>query len=218
MTKKQFTVEFTTKGAFNIEIAYLDPEDFDINNLSSDDIDAIKELLNDSDYLAESALGAEWNGPFSFKVYDENQNVIFHSESFGDFKFITAAEDALDDESISPSAVMQKAMQEWEKRWKTERDTESPGIYAVALHELKWRTYRFVVEDERFCPKKLFFVDNKLLMGIAYDNMTDPEHIFYDRFVEAEDFDDCYYEYGTSFYIMERGENGIWVEIRDVED
>lgn len=216
MAKRQFTVEFTTKGAFDIEIFSLDTESLDINALSSDDME---DIMYGSDYLAVSALGDAWEGPFSLKVYDENRNVVYQSEDFCDFRFITAEEDVLDEEDPSQNAGLQIAAKEWEKRWATERDAVAPGIYAVGRHEMKWRTYRFFVEDEKFCPEKLFFVDDKRLEGIVYDYMTEPGHIFYDdRFVETEDCDDCSYEYGTYFYIMERCEDGFWKEIREIED
>ena len=93
------------------------------------------------------------------------------------------------------------------------------GSYLTVRHEDKWVYFKFNFEDEAFDPSKLFFIVNNQLVGLVYDIMTDPKHIFYDnKFVDAEDDTDWLDEYGHVFVIMEKVEAGWWNEIKELEE
>lgn len=216
MEKKQFRVEITTKGSYEVEVTPIDTDEYDVNEITSDDFDDFRAF---SDYICNCALGDEWTGPFEMKVFDENGNVVYESEDFGDFLFISDSEDIENDDLGFPSTIdPKKATEEWEKRWNEDGIGEEPGIYAVCPHEIKWLTFSFNVEDEEFDPSKLLFVTNRKLDGLVYDSMTDPFHVFYnDKFVDAEIDDDSYEEYGSENYIMEKCKEGWWKKIREVD-
>ena len=206
MKKQLFTVELSTKGAFDVEIALIEDEEIEVETLSINDAE---ELLRNGKYLTSGAFSDDFPLPFRLVVYDENHREFFKRESVNDILFIHEAESVLDDDDFTSNANLQIVVQEWEKCWEKERDAVIPGVYVVARHEMKWLTYRFVVEDDVFDPGKLFFVKDKKLEGLVYDDMTEPNHIFYDnKFVDVEDCSESSEEYGLSIHIMERCEDG----------
>ena len=218
MDMKRFTVELTTKGSFNVEINPVEVDGLDLEQITEEDAD---ELLFGSDYITCGAFSDDYRLPFSLVVHDENENEVFRSEDSYDFKFVHDAESILEDEDFTSHADLTKAVQAWEKRWAEEENAVETGIYVVGWHEMRWLTFRFVIEDEAFDPSKLFFVSDKRLEGLVYDEMTNPNHIFYDdHFVEAEDCneDTFFNEYGTYFHIMKRCEEGYWDDLREIED
>lgn len=218
MTKKRLTVELITKGAFNVEIKPIDADELDLDEMTAEDADR---YLSGSDYITCGAFSEDYKLPFSLVVYDENEDEVFKSEDSYDFKFVNDAESILEDEEFISNADLTKVMQEWEKRWEKERNAVRTGIYVVGWHEMRWLTYRFVIEDEVFDPSKLFFVSDKRLDGLVYDEMTEPNHIFYDdHFVEAVDCNEdiLFNEYGTYFHIMKRCEEGYWDDLREIEN
>jgi len=214
MAKKQFRVEITTKGSFEVEVAPIDTDEYDVDEITSDDFD---DFMDYSDYICNCALGDEWEGRFEMKVFDESDNVVYESGDFSEFLFVTEAEQA-EYEDFPSTIDSKKAAEEWEKRWTEEGTGQAPGTYAVCRHEIKWLTFSFGVEDDKFDPTKLLFISNRKLEGLVYDYMTDPYHVFYDdKFVDAEIFDDSYEEYGGHYFIMEKSEDGWWEEIREVD-
>ena len=214
MAKKRFTVELTTKGAFNVEINPIDTDDLNGEDLSEDDAEA---LLSDSDYITRGAFSEDYKLPFSLVVYDENFNVVFKSKDLDDFKFVSEVESVMEDDDFDSNVLLQKALKEWEKRWAEERNAVKMGLYVVGWHEMKWLTYRFIIEDDAFDPSKLFFVADKKLEGLVYDDMTEPNHIFYDdHFLVAEDCNNVSDEYGISFHVMERCDDGYWDDLREI--
>ena len=212
MKKKQFRVEITTKGLFDVEAASIDTEEYNIDEITSDDFD---DFIYDSDYICNFALGDEWQGQFKMKVFDENDNMVYENDDISEFLIVTDAEDT--EHELFPSTIdPKKAAEEWVKRWKEDGIGEAPGIYAVRRHEIKWLSFEFIVEDEKFYPSKLLFVSNRKIEGLVYDNMTDPYHLFYeDKFVETE-VDDDYDEYGSTDLIMEKTEKGWWEVIHEI--
>ena len=208
MAKKQYRVEINTKGSFEVEVAAIDSKEYDVGKISEDDLD---EILQDSEYIVIGGLGDEWCGMFEMTVYDENDDVVFEGDNFGDFRFIVGSSDAEDDDF--PSTVDSKnATTVWENRWTEDGGGQEPGLYAVRRHEIKWFSLNFVVEDEKFDPGKLMFVSNRTLEGLVYDYMTDPGHVFYDnKFVDVV-ADEEYDEYGFNDCIMEKTEKGWWEE------
>lgn len=215
MEKQRFTVELSTKGAFDIEIALIEDEEIDVDDLSFNDAE---ELLLSGEYLTSGAFSDDYPLPFRLVVYDENHREVFKRENVNDIHIIHEAESVLDDDDITSNANLQTVLQEWEKCWEKEKEAVNPGIYVVAWDEMKWLTYRFIVEDDVFDPGKLFFVMDKKLEGLVYDDMTEPNHIFYDnKFVDVEDCNESSEEFGISIHIMERCEEGYWDDIREVE-
>jgi len=213
MAKKQFRVDITTKGSFEVEVAPIDTDEYEIDSISPDDFE---DLIYDSDYICMCALGDEWEGQFNLKVCDENNEEVFESDDFTEFLFICETEQT-EDEDFPSCFDKKKVAEELEKRWSKDAENNiATGIYAVRRHEIKWITFNFVIEDEKFDPKKLLFVANNKLSGLVYDEMTDPNHIFYEnKFVESE-IDEDYDEYGSYDFIMEKNENW-WKEIREID-
>ena len=211
MTRKQFRVEITTKGSFEVEVASIDTDEYNIDEITSDDFD---DFMDNSDYICNCAFGNQWKGQFEMKVYDESDNVVYESGDFSEFLFVTNAWTV--DEDFPSTVNPKKAAEEWVKRWAEDGDGQKPGTYAVRRHVIKWLSFSFSVEDEKFDPSKLLFVANKKLKGLVYYYMTDPYHIFYeDKFAEAE-VDEDYDEYGYKDFIMKKSENGWWEEIREI--
>ncbi len=208
MARKQYRVEVDTKGAFEVEVASVDSEIYNVDEISSDDIN---NLMGESEYIVDCGLGDEWCGTFEMTVYNENDEVVFERENFSDFMFIVDS-DATEDADF-PSVIDKKnAMTMWEKRWTEEGNGQEPGVYAVRRHEIKWLSFGFIVEDEKFDPSKLMFVANKKLNGLVYDYMTDPGHVYYDnKFVDVR-VDEEYDEYGFQDLIMVKTEEGWWEE------
>jgi hypothetical protein len=213
MAKNQFRVEITTKGSFEVEVASIDTDEYNVDEITSDDFD---DFMYDSDYICTCALGDEWEGQFEMKVFDKSDNVVYENNLFSEFLFVTDSEQT-EDEDFPSTVNPKKAVEEWEKRWAEDGGGQEPGTFAVRRHEIKWLSFNFVVEDEKFDPGKLLFVANRKLEGLVYDYMTDPYHVFYeDKFVEAEIDDDYYEEYGYSDFIMEKTEDGYWEEIQEI--
>ena len=215
--KKQFRVELNTKGSYSVEILPIDTEEYDVDEMTLEDAE---ELLDgyESEYIAYGALGDEWEGYFELKVYNENDEVVFESDDFSDFRFVN--DFMQEDEEFTSNADLQNAAKEWEKRWEENaQNSPSPGTYLTVRHENKWIYFKFNIEDDAFDPSKLFFIANNELQGLVYDYMTDPNHIFYDnKFVDAEDDTECCEEYGRVFVIMEKDEDGWWNEINELEE
>ena len=212
MAKKQFRVEITTKGSFEVEVAPIDTDEYDVDEITSDDFD---DFMDYSDYICNCALGDEWEGQFEMKVFDDSDNVVYESGDFCEFLFVTDAEQT-EDEDFPSTVDPKKAAEEWVKRWAEDGGGQEPGTYAVRRHEIKWLSFSFGIEDEKCDPSKLLFVSNKKLKGLVYDYMTDPYHMFYeDKFVEAK-LDEEYDEYGYKDFVMEKSENGWWKEIREI--
>ncbi len=206
--KKQFRVEITTKGSYEVEVAPIDTNEYDINDITFDDF---MELMDNSEYICSGALEDGWSGTFEMKVFDESDNVIYESDDFDEFPFIFEFDED-EDEDFELNVDFKKVKEECEKRWKEDDTITDPGIYAVCRHDMKWVTFRFSVEDEDFDPKKLLFVANKNLECLVCEYMTEPTHVFYDdKFVDVDDYD-CSDEYGCGYYIMEKNKYGCWNE------
>lgn len=206
---KKFRVEILTKGGFDIEVSKIDLKDIDIDNLSYDEA---YDLLYDSEYIQNCGLGDEWNGHFSLTVYDENENVIYESDDFQNFTFISSEDGIMENELLKPH------LSTLVECWNKEDNYIEPGNYIAGVHEMKWQEFSFVVEDESFDPEKLFFISNKESEGLPFDYMSDPGHIFYDNhFVKVEYCNDSEDEYGTTFYIVKR-ENGCFEYLCGIGD
>ena len=207
---KTFRVEVTTKGTFEVQVAPVDTDKYDIEEI---DFNEFNDILDCSDYLVTGGMGDEWEGKFEMSVYDENENVVYESNDFTDFKFITSEDDEDD--------LSEHAKQEIEKRIKSDiEQRKDVGMYAVRAEELKWFGFTFTVEDEEFNPDKLAFVADMKLEGLVYDCMTRPDHILYgDNFVDVEcdeDYDN--YGYQDSIYEMMKFQSGGYFEkVKDIE-
>ena len=213
----KFIVELSTKCSFDIEVAPISAGGQSTSSYNC--FDAEEALLQDGHYLAACAIGDDWEGPSSLVVYDEEDNVVFKGMKFCGFRFVREKEDILGSQEGDVEPELIRALPEWERQWEEEKEAVRPGIYIVARHEMKWRTFRFSIEDQTFNPEKLCFVANKCLEGIEYDSLTDTDHIYYgDMHLELKDCDECYETFGSYYSVMERCGDGYWYMIREIDN
>lgn len=218
---KKFRIEIQTKGSRSIAIASIDTDEIDVDDMTSDDA-----MDFDLDYIAAGALGDEFDdNPFELKVYDENNEIVFESDSFCDFNFIASPDFMIDDildnmesegEEITDEYrnYIENAIKIIAPRYTKEANSGVEGVYLVSICEDKWRTFSYFIEDSEFDPKKLLFVANKGLEGLGYDYSTDSNHMFYGNdFLESNDDDDDYDSYGTTYYIAEYNQDDACFEI-----
>ena len=207
----RYTVEITTKGSYNIELASLAgfgpgetiyPDELDT--------DLVLDYALDEDFEA--------NGLFSLEVKDEDGYVVFKSEEFQDFMYSTdcllasTKEEFMeatgyDEEEADEDGYDSTISMVGSKKYKEELSNKpEPGYYFVRVHCNKWRTCRFVIEDTEFHAEKFKFIPMGKYECLFMDGWTDMEHVVYvDRFIEPEmsegnyDYDytqETYYEYG----------------------
>ena len=210
--KKKFRLELTTKGSYEIELVQVDPNEVDVENLSMDDA---YELLYAGDYIVNCGLGDEWGGQYELTVYDEDDNVVYQSTDFSDAKFLADEYQFSDDEDFDEAVDRKRLLEVCQQCWDKESSAFDSGTYVAACHEVKWMTHTLYLEDEKFDPKKLYFVANRELEGIMYDSMTDPWHILYgDDFLKVAEEPEEYDEYGRTIHVIEKTEGVRWWEMR----
>lgn len=232
---KKFKMKITTKGASAIEMANLDTDEFDIDELTMDDVWDL-----DTDYLAECALGDEWEGRFSLEVYGENNELVYQNDDFTNFNFIVSImdyDDMLENENINQSEeliniikskIEQRIKEDKEKRVNSvgiNENGEKKAVSYVGVHEIKWCTCEYYIEDTEFDPQKLIFVANPLLEAVNFDYNTDENHVFYGQdfldVIRDEDGGGLYSEeYGCTGYVVERSIDRFYTyeELRELEE
>ena len=174
-------------------------------------------MLGYGDYILNCGLGDEWSGHFSLKVYDETDNVVYETDDYSAIRFVTSSDDLANDDEFASKDNLPSIIQKLEKSWAAESDAMEPGLYVAGFHEMKWLEYSFTFEDYEFDAAKLFFVSNREVEGMAYDYMTDLGHLFYgDDFLKPECCQDSEDEYGTTFSLLEKNDQGYWEEIREI--
>jgi hypothetical protein len=193
----------------------LDINKNEIDNISSEEVE---DLLYDGDYILNCGLGNEWNERLELTVYDENDEVVYETNDFRCFEFIT--EDVFEDADNPNFAILKNVEAKLKVEWENEKNDIEPGLYIAAWHDMKWQEFTFEVEDEVFDPSKLLFINNASVEGLVYDYMTDPWHILYgNEFVATDYCNDSEDEYGTRFFIVEKNaQYGWWEVIREIED
>jgi hypothetical protein len=214
MANHKYRVKLVTKGACDVEVSRLDINKNEIDNISSEEVE---DLLYDGDYILNCGLGNEWNERLELTVYDENDEVVYETNDFRCFEFIT--EDVFEDADNPNFAILKNVEAKLKVEWENEKNDIEPGLYIAAWHDMKWQEFTFEVEDEEFDPSKLFFINNASVEGLVYDYMTDPWHILYgNEFVATDYCNDSEDEYGTRFFIVEKNaEYGWWEVIREIE-
>ena len=213
-----FRMVFTTKGGCDIEIAPIDTEEYNIDDIVYDDV---AEIAYDSDYIANGTIDKDFDGPFQIEVYDEEDKLVYANNKFDDFIFICNANQFDNPENIRISLTSEDSCLiklKCENRWEEERNNTEQGDYLVLCHDLKWITYTYAIKDREFDPSKLLFVRNADLDGLISDCTSDATHIFYNNdFLEVTEGPDCWDEYGTSISIK-RKDNDRWEMLRDIEE
>jgi hypothetical protein len=214
MANHKYRVKLVTKGACDVEVSRLDINKNEIDNISSEEVE---DLLYDGDYILNCGLGNEWNERLELTVYDENDEVVYETNDFRCFEFIT--EDVFEDADNPNFAILKNVEAKLKVEWENEKNDIEPGLYIAAWHDMKWQEFTFEVEDEEFDPSKLFFINNASVEGLVYDYMTDPWHILYgNEFVATDYCNDSEDEYGTRFFIVEKNaQYGWWEVIREIE-
>lgn len=207
--KKQFNIELRTKGAFQIEIARLDiDDDFDPEDM---DIEDAEDCLSDrGDYVLGCAIGEDFSGNFDLKVSDGDEEV-FSCNDF-DKMGIRFEEDVVEDCGLAEEEV--KLLDEkLDRLWKK----YEPGMYLVAVHNMKWQSYSATVEDDEFI--RLDFIANGMFRGLLFDSYTDPDHLLFNgKLLSMTDNDADEDEYGTRYYLVELGEDGWWDIVKEFDD
>jgi hypothetical protein len=200
---KQFKIQITTKGTHSVECATLNVEKFDVDQLSCEDV-----YNMDTYYLAQCAIGDEWEGNFLLKVYDDSDTVGYESSDISNFARICAGEysECLEEHQV----VLSEDVSHQHNRLLSEQDlidrkALEDGMYVLVVRDAKWRFMEYFIEAESFDPSKLLFVYNPQLEGVGYDYYSDENHVFYDgAFLENKLEDIGYDDYGCNCYVMER--------------
>ena len=215
---KKFTIEIKVKGIHEIAYSAIDTDEYDVDELTEDDV-----WNFDMEYLTSYALGDEWEGPFELKVYDENGDVVYENDCFEDFKKLSPGEYEIyveDGDIDADDELCKKVESLLEERHEEDMSLLEEGIYLLQITEAKWKVMKFDLEAETFDPEQLFFVWNPQLSGAYYDYFTDCNHVLYkDQFLEfyIDDEDDVCDDYGTTYRIAERNDNYFSL-IRDIEE
>lgn len=229
---KKYTIQLTTKGAYNIECGRIEiaeganVEDV-LNSITYDDInnytdfkshDGLENYIELND-LGNQCMSDEYEDSFELKVLDEEENVIFTANNFYDCKMLTsdcfldAIEDYYENEDEIPDIELLQRMQKViSKQYEEDKKRDFEGYCVLVLTQMKSQTATFEIEDYEFDPNKLFFMENPCLRGAYMDYYTDQSHVMYGDEI-LEDPDPFYfYDYGVEGpYIAKR--NDGWFEI-----
>ena len=212
--KKKFRIELFTKGSYDIEVAPIDTDEYDIEDMSFDE--AVEYIMDDGDYIGNFAFSEGVR--FELKVYNESDEVVYESNDFEDFKFYESDSHICDEDDFETDVDLQNFAKEVGSRYNEELNEIESGTYIAQYHEIKWMKHTFMVEDYEFDADKLIFVGNGTIAGLVSDGLTDYRHMYYDyKLLEAEDEDVDYDEYGSSLYAVEKRKNRSWREISEFE-
>lgn len=217
-TLHTFKLLFTTKGGCGVEIAPIDTEEYNVDDIVYDDV---SEIAYDSDYIANAAISKKFKGSFQIEVYDDEDKLVYANNKFNDFIFISNAKQFDTPEKIRASLTSEDSCLiklKCENRWEEEKKSIELGDYLALCHGLKWITYTYTIKDTEFDPSKLLFVRNAALDGLISDFASDAKHIFYNNdYLEVSEEPDSWDEYGT-FISIERKANDKWEMLRDIEE
>ncbi len=235
--KRKFKVEISISGSFFIHVlgqSYLD-DDFDVETITSED--AYDKYQGAGKPILINGFGSPncYNDndlDFNLKVYDENDSEVFESKNYRDFQFIydfdvdfgknnrEELQRHLDLSGLIRSFGFGKRIQDLDGLYGRGACVAKGDYDRIFLVEEEYEDYRvatFSVEDDKFDPKKLVFVENPAVKALPYESMTDFKHIFYyDSFVEiAKDEEYCDFD-GSDMYLYESDPDkpGQWKCIR----
>lgn len=229
----RYTVEITTKGSYDIELASL---------AGYGDDETIDTFELDTDFVLNYALAEDFEANllklFSLEVKDEDGNEVFKSEEFQDFMYNTDCllastkeefmEVGYDEEEADEEGYDSTISMVGNKKYQEELSNKpEPGLYFFRAHWNRWRTCRFVIEDTEFHAEKFKFIPMGKYEDLFMDGWTDMEHVVYvDRFIEPEmsegnyDYDytqETYDEYGQKECVYKYDERRGWVHIIDLQ-
>lgn len=191
--KHRYTVEISTKGSYDIELASLAGLS---GTIYPDELD--------TEYVLNYALADDFEGDgkmkqFSLEVKDEDGNVVFKSEEFQDFMYSTDCLEAstkeefiritgYDEDEVEEAGYDSTITMVGNKKYKEESSNKpEPGYYFFRAHWNRWRTCRFVIEDTEFHADKLKFIPIGEYDELFMDGWTDMKHVVYvDHFIEPE--------------------------------
>ena len=158
----------------------------------------------------------EWHD-FQINVYDENDNIVFSSDRYSDFRFVYDDVTKNDykelatriDLDVAQYLIFAKKCGDLERiigRGASLADYAYSQLFIMSASMNSGVTREFFVEDVEFDPRKLVFVENAALKGIGPNGnhaVTDFEHImYYDKFLVPDD-DWSTNGYSTFDYIFE---------------
>lgn len=157
----------------------------------------------DEEWTDESGVlcGIDWH-TFHIKVYDEDDNMVFSSDKYSDFRFVYDdvtkndynALATMIDMDVAQHLIFAKKCEDLEKvigRGACLADNAYSQLFIMSANEYEKVAREFYVEDVEFDPRKLVFVENAALKGIgpnAKYAVSDSEHImYYDKFLVPND-------------------------------
>ena len=213
---KKFTIKISTKGAHEIAYAIINTDEYNIDDITLDDAWDME-----MEYLAACAMGDEWEGHFELKVYNENNEIVYETDSYDDINKINLSDytDLVENEEIEvDNELFEKVKNTLKERAEQDKQYMNVGDCVLLIREAKWRHMQYCIEDVEFDPEKLFLVFNPQLNGADYDYYTDGNHVLYkDEFLEDLEEDGGGDDYGDTYYIAERT-NRYFEVIREIEE
>lgn len=211
---KTFKVRIKVSEACHIKLANIDTEKYNIDEISHDDV--YDDMMGGGNFVCQAGLGDGWNDNFELKVYDEDDELVYESESYDHFKFITNFQD-FETEDFETIAELKSVKKICEDLWKKEHTELSEGYYGVGCYVEDSTVFTFTIEDSEFDPSKLLFIRNSKVDGVWYNHMTDKDHIVYnDKLVNAEyDLDEDGASLCTDMCILHRA-NALWSKQREL--
>lgn len=172
----KYKVQFHTKGAYDLELAFYSEFD-DEFGVSIPDIDEAMGCICDYGQGYVQAMAYDEAVQLKVEVYGEDDELVDKKENqHFEIKFDISEE---------------------------ESDEYDDGVYILKLEQAKWQFFSFEI-DGKYEPNKLKFNSIEGLNGLYAKAWTDMYHITYDgQQIEPEFYDD-YDTYGADYYIVER--------------
>lgn len=210
--KKTFKVRIKVSESCWIKLPTIDTDEWNVDEISFDEADENIAVVVES-YVSPIGIGNNWSDEFELKVYDDEDKLVYESNNFDDFKFITSVND-LHDETFVTNADLNSVEQICEELWKQEDEEFNDGYSLLSCEIFNFDVFTFTVEDDEFDPSKLLFIKNSKVDGVWDEFMTDRNHVVYnDRLMkpeadwEGEGFEnDCLCRY---LCVMNKS-NGVW--------
>lgn len=188
----KYKVEFSTKGAYNVELAFYSEFD-DEFGVSIPDIDEAIEIVDDcGDGLFEQGIAKEDIIRVAVKVFKEDTNELVYEMPEFDCEFRFDSTDVQSDEY-------------------------DDGVYILKLESTKWQSFSFIIEDDKFDFEKLQFHSIEGINGLYADSWTDMNHVTYDNKPIEPEFCYDYDTYGADYYTVDR-RDGKWVNVLKIEE
>lgn len=204
----KYTIQLITKYTMMPEIFPVDPNEYDVLELTEDDIPLLTEEPGDIPFCF--GMMEEYGEIFKIVVKDENDNIVYESEEENDFDnfyhiipsvwttYDDGTEDWEEDEELEKIVDAKNDEIQW--------DTWEAGYYLVKMTQEKWGEHIYEVElDEEFDIKKLQLAPIRGYHGLLDDSWTTPVMMMYGKqFLQYGDCDDDCDFYGDSWYLYRK--------------